>query len=65
MIFSIGSKNKYEAYIIFILALLYFFTLGLNLKNVEENFVFTSFLAIFCLIVLVICTKNFFANLNK
>jgi len=65
MIFCIGLKNKFEAYIIFTSALLYFFTLGLNLKSVEENFVYTSLLAIFCLIVLVICTKNFFANLNK
>ena len=64
MIFGIGLKNKFEAYTIFISAFLYFLILGLNLKSVEENFVYTSLLAFFCLIVLVICTKNFFANLN-
>lgn len=59
MIFSISSNNKFEAYIIFISAFFYFLTLGLNLKSVEENFFYTSLLAIFCLIVLVICIKNF------
>ena len=65
MIFSMGLKNKFEAYIIFISVLLYFLILGLNLKSVEENFLYTSFLGIFCLVVLVICTKNFFVYINK
>lgn len=62
MFLIICLKNKFEAFLILLSIISYFLILGLNLKSIEENVIYTMFLAFFCLIVLSICIKNFFTT---